>query len=535
MLPPPAPALLTESNILPVMRYYATLGTIALRNSLSQCLVLRDTRCVGPDYLLSCLRLLFPFNNWTWTLKELPDHHYLVVPPSIEWKDDIIRAGEIAFGGIVFTATIYDFRFFNSGTLLKEFWIRVFGYPQDLWRDTEMCQLARDLGGIFLESDTRSGIALRLKIGVPDKEVISGCRRLIFTDSKGISHSHLVQVQVETSELPPWGTTRLPVFDTGSIRDSSVSPHLSESHGKNLSLAHPTDIPGPSSRPPLNSLTMDLNLFPEEGFDFFNTNPPTLPVTNVFQAPPFPLTPIAPSTHSPLPDVTSPPIPDPLPIGSDIPLIEPMFERGMGNQIILSAATENPQPEPTLVPIQGVPQENPEPVLEPILVQEIPQAAVIQPVHQNETVLVPQPDMPAQDPPVQPRQIAQRAPPVPAAAGGDTEETRHSLRLKVKELTGGPSRRPRGGSTSGNNLIQKFPYINLSDHEIIELFEVSGLSLGPTLEEQLKVVAHLKTLSTARFSSACANLIPKRPSTPPVDLSDIILSINNESPNSAND
>lgn len=105
----------------------------------------------------------------------------------------------------------------------------------------------------------------------------------------------------------------------------------------------------------------------------------------------------------------------------------------------------------------------------------------------------------------------------------------------MKELTGGPNRRVRGGSTSGNNLIQQFPYINLSDHEIIELFEVSGLSLRHTIEEKLKVVAHLKTLSNSRFSSACADLIPKRPPIPPVDLSEIILSINNESPNSAND
>lgn len=120
MIPPPVPALLAEANILPVMRYYATPGTIALRNTLSQGVVLRDTKFVGPEYLLSCLRLLFPFSQWNWNLHELPDHHYLVSAPSEEWKDDVIRAGEVSFGGITFTATNYNFCFFNGGIQLKE-------------------------------------------------------------------------------------------------------------------------------------------------------------------------------------------------------------------------------------------------------------------------------------------------------------------------------------------------------------------------------------------------------------------------------
>lgn len=203
MLPPPALALLAESNVLSIIHYYATPGTIALHKTLSQGVVLRDTQFVGPEYLKSCLRLLFPFPNWNWNLRELPDHHYLVDSPSNEWKDDIIRAGEVSFEGIVFLATNYDFCFFNGRVQLKEDWIRVYGYSQDLWRDTELRQHAKDLGGIFIAQDTQSTlVALPLKIGVPDKEVISACRHLIFTDPNDIAHNHIVQTQVEYSEIP---------------------------------------------------------------------------------------------------------------------------------------------------------------------------------------------------------------------------------------------------------------------------------------------------------------------------------------------
>lgn len=61
-------------------------------------------------------------------------------------------------------------------------------------------------------------IALRIKIRVTNKEVIYACCRLLFTDVNGLTHSHIIQVQVEDDDLPPWGSTRLSVFDTSLNR-----------------------------------------------------------------------------------------------------------------------------------------------------------------------------------------------------------------------------------------------------------------------------------------------------------------------------
>lgn len=537
MIPPPSTALLAESNILPVMRYYATPGTTALRQSLCQGVVLHDLRHVGPDYLLSCLRLLFPTPNWNWNIRELPDHHYLISPPSEEWKDEVIRAGDISFGGIIFPATLYDFRFFNGGTELKEYWIRVYGYPQDLWRDTELRQLARDLGGVFIAADLHSSlIAFRLKIGVPDKEVISACRRLIFTDPKGKTHSHIVQIQVEDSEIPHWGSTRHPVFDASFIRESSISPQPSDIHSDNfLSLAPPVEP---------NPLLVDLNSYPENDTNTSNNNFLDLLFSNNNGVPSH-LNDF--SSHipdTPLPDIASPQIPPPLlpqpntqPINQIqmIPIPDPIqpIPIPIPEPIQMIPIPEPIQPIPIQAPPLNDPEINPQAPLEGEPQEMVPMEAAVPPVDQVGQLQGPIP-APLEHPPAA---IADQppAPQVQAAPEMETEETRHSLRLKVNR-TGGPTRtRGRQGSSSGTTIIQQFPYINLTDQEIISLFEVSGMCLGHNLEEKLKVVSHLRLLSRSRFSDTCMDLIPKIPPIPPIDISSVILSIEPESTIVSND
>lgn len=105
----------------------------------------------------------------------------------------------------------------------------------------------------------------------------------------------------------------------------------------------------------------------------------------------------------------------------------------------------------------------------------------------------------------------------------------------MKEV-GGPSKsKGKQGSYSGNTIVKQFPYINLTDQEIISLFEVSGLSLGSSLEDKLKVVAHLRSLTRSRFSESCLDLIPKIPPIPPLDISEVIMAIEPEKTNVSND
>lgn len=198
MLPPPNPSLLTEANTLPVMRYYATPGTIKLRQSLSQGLLLHDTHCLGAQFIQDNLHLSFPFPQWGWIARELPDNHYFILPPDPSWRDEMINARSIKLVDVTFPVTGYNFHRFNQGNSLRTYWVQIFNFPHDLWRDPELRQLARDLGGVYLDSDVISSmIVLRLKIGVSDKDVIPACKHLVFTETTGEEATYIVQTMVE--------------------------------------------------------------------------------------------------------------------------------------------------------------------------------------------------------------------------------------------------------------------------------------------------------------------------------------------------
>lgn len=222
---------------------------------------------------------------------------------------------------------------------------------------------------------------------------------------------------------------------------------------------------------------------------------------------------------SPLPDISSP---HPLPL---LPL----------NNLVEAVLIPAPIPDPNQIQVLPTPAIE-EPLAPAIEVMPAPALPAIQePLDQ----VLAEPPAIAEPPavPVLPKQPVLRPAPV-VQPEGHQEEPRHSLCLKMKELSGGASKSHKGGtsnSSSGNAILQHFPYVNLSDLEIISLFEVRDLSLGTSSEEKLRVVAHLKSLSRTRFSSACSDLISTRPPIPPVDISHNILAIPPKSPSVIND
>lgn len=225
-----------------------------------------------------------------------------------------------------------------------------------------------------------------------------------------------------------------------------------------------------------------------------------------------------PLPDQPLPDIASPQVPVPNPPGDIEAPIPPL---------------------PPIIPAVQAPPDAP---------QVDPAVPVVQ-VHPEAPLHTPDPDAPVMDPPapVMDPLAPVMDPPAPVpphrGQGADSDETRHSLRLKLKDTQGGTSKNKRGNrnTTSGTDIIQQFPYVNLSDKEIISLFEVSGLGLGSSFEDKLKVVQHLRLLSRSRFSTACSDLVatksPDLFATPPpsLDISSTILDISPEIPSYLDD
>lgn len=111
-------------------------------------------------------------------------------------------------------------------------------------------------------------------------------------------------------------------------------------------------------------------------------------------------------------------------------------------------------------------------------------------------------------------------------------ELQHSFRLRMKEVAskGGAGKGGAGKSTdtTGTVIVSQFPYASLTDKEIVNLYTLSGFSLGNNEDEQLHVVHCLKSLSKARFNASLSSLLSSKasdPSSPPTNISSLILDI----------
>lgn len=599
MLPPPNLPLLTEANTLPVLRYYATPGTTKLRETLAQGLVIHDSSCLGPLFIQEQLHKSFPFPQWTWIARELPNNQYFIMPPDATWREERAREGKIVLGGITFQITRYIFHQYNHSTPLKAYWVQVHNIPHDLWRDTELRQLARDLGGVLLDSDpvTSSMIALRLKIGVPNKDVIPACRHLVFTDPSGAQSYYTIQTVVEDfGDFPRWGHSRLHVFNDNGKRTRSTSPR-----------------PRQQVNPPLQTgFNYDQGLFNQDTSLLLHTqpfhylqqpplNPPNQPCSNTASLNDILLpTPALNPLLLNLPSSSANPPPEPSSIPIPIPTLIPLA--ASHPEVAPNPPVDAPQPEvPPVAEAEANPDLNPAPEVDPegppapaqpeIAPEAQAPPAPAQPAIVPEAQAPPAPAQPvpalqavvnilavpeAQAPPV-PAQVVQVAAPAPAlqavvnelaapeeppvpipvvqAAAVEqpvpeaqaprsrpgtiaADEARHSLRLKVKEGAS-KSRGGKAGTSTGNVILNSFPYVHLTDLELIQLYEISGFNLGNSDFDKLETVHKLRSLSHSRFHNTFSDILgTSSKSTIPVprsiDLNQLLLLPNTENQSVSN-
>lgn len=68
-------------------------------------------------------------------------------------------------------------------------------------------------------------VLTRIKIAVPNKEVIPACQNLVFTDENGATSTYLVLTMVEDDDSDqPWGYFRTQLFSLNRKRQRSPSP-----------------------------------------------------------------------------------------------------------------------------------------------------------------------------------------------------------------------------------------------------------------------------------------------------------------------
>lgn len=506
--PTPTPEKLQEASILPPIRFHATPATTQFRRSLNQGVVFTDTRRLGAHYIQAHLHRLFPVPQWTWIARELSDNQFLVAPPDTAWRSTVLRDRHFVLGDIPFPVQSYDFNRFNKGNRLKNYWVQVFDYPHDLWREAELNHLARELGGILIDTDPRSlehtNLNLtRIKIAVPDKEVIPACRYLVFTNDTEEPAAYLIQTLVEDDNTAlPWGHSRSQIFNANHKRPRSPSPTLPSPPTNIITSFQPVslhigDIPGPSTRSPIPL-----------------PNPMTITKTSTVPPPAVPLSTATTGTSS-TPNPSTVPAPAPPPPAPQAPTAPPQ-------DLTQTALTPPVQPTPQLI-VNSQPSAAALPI--PATEIPIPEIPIPHPVDHS----APGTTQLTVPPTARTSRTGSRLQPT------ISEEARHSLRLKAKE--GAPKNKGgKSGASSGNIIISTFPYIHLTDSELIELYSISGFYLGSDLDEQLSTVQKLRNISISRFQSSFSDILSVKnpvPTITPTDLTQLILDASSvvDSPN----
>lgn len=117
------------------------------------------------------------------------------------------------------------------------------------------------------------------------------------------------------------------------------------------------------------------------------------------------------------------------------------------------------------------------------------------------------------------------------AAPTSSSETRNSLRIKLQSVADnkGDADKPvrRSTGTGIKQLLDQFPYVHLTDSELISMYEIGGFCLGPTEDIKNKVLHKFRTISKLALSTvldelADNHLVVQLPSSL-TDISDMVL------------
>lgn len=88
-------------------------------------------------------------------------------------------------------------------------------------------------------------------------------------------------------------------------------------------------------------------------------------------------------------------------------------------------------------------------------------------------------------------------------------QSRRSVRLKIKGLTGGFSTKPLITLGSGSPLFHQFPFNGLTIAEIIDLFHSYRILLGDTDLQRDTIISHIRSIQRATFEIYMHQVVEK--------------------------
>lgn len=97
--------------------------------------VVKDCLGLGAVFVQSHLHKKFPFQNWQWLVRSIPEGLFLIDPPTEEWRRFVLQNKVLILGDVEFPVEAYNPLKFDGGREPEKVWVIVKGLPFHMWKD----------------------------------------------------------------------------------------------------------------------------------------------------------------------------------------------------------------------------------------------------------------------------------------------------------------------------------------------------------------------------------------------------------------
>lgn len=186
----------------PILMFNPTPESEAIDRELQLSFLLDDIAAWGPEKVERILRSCYP--PFLWVVQVFDEFVYLIQAPSDDWVTSATRKKWLRMEDVQFPILRWD-PSFNAGRRLQSVWVRLTGFPMNLWNWGEFNSVFAPFGAIVLDLDPGTRFRYdyrfaRIRIGISDISVLPTDHSLTRRNTNGFVATYDLEFEVETEQ-----------------------------------------------------------------------------------------------------------------------------------------------------------------------------------------------------------------------------------------------------------------------------------------------------------------------------------------------
>lgn len=200
--PEPIPAQPPRIVHPPILMFNPSPESEAINRELHLSLLLDDIAAWGPEKVEKVLRQSYP--PFKWRVAVFDEFIYVIQTPSEEWLLAATRKRWLRMEDIQFPIVKWDSAY-NTDRRLTSVWVRLHGFPYDMWTWEEFSRVFSPYGAVVLELDPGTRFRYdyrfsRVRIGIGDPSALPTQHNITHRDPHGFVTTSDIDFEVETPE-----------------------------------------------------------------------------------------------------------------------------------------------------------------------------------------------------------------------------------------------------------------------------------------------------------------------------------------------